>query len=137
MQFADAPAVQNHSVARLEVGVAAFCNGTREIDAGNMGVGANQLAQTLEDQAILVVQRGVVDLHQDVALGQTCQFQVFEADLDLAAVGFVKHQRLEHSGLLWTGKVRGKITFERGLACFRNPFLQHQLQRDADWVGAP
>ena len=67
---AQVPAIEHDAVAWLEVGPAGFQHHACQIDAGNERERPDDRTLAGEGKRILVVERGVLDLYQDVAVHQ-------------------------------------------------------------------
>ncbi len=70
MQFAHPPAGENHRVAGVVKGRGGGHHGSREVHPRHMRIGLDQIAQALRHQAVLVVEGGGGDLHQNLARRQ-------------------------------------------------------------------
>ncbi len=94
MQLAHAPARQQHGVAGLVLGRGRKGDAARKIDAGHVRIFAHQPAEALEDQPVLVIERGVLDVDDDLAIRQRGMRQPLDLRADLA-IGLAQHKRTE------------------------------------------
>ena len=70
-RLADAPAVVDDPIARRSSRMARLEHGAGAVDAGDHRPGANDRAAAGDRQAVLVVERRMLDAHRDVALRQS------------------------------------------------------------------
>ena len=108
MDFAHAPARQNDLVAGLVGCVVGALDGAREIDAGNMGVFADQTAARPDAEPVLVVDRRILDRHRHIALRQLIFADLLDRGRCLAALFvLLDDQCLKHHELsfLWLSAI--------------------------------
>ena len=84
--FAETAAVHEHGGAGLEVGVLRADDDAGEVDAAVQRMPAQYLAGAGRGQRVLVVDRGVADLDDDVAFRQVVDRHVLETGNDLAVL---------------------------------------------------
>ena len=95
LHLADAPAGEHHFVARATRRVRALEDRAREVDAGHVRIALHQAAGAGHDEAILVVDRGVLDSDQDVA-GRQARLVGGLHGRGHGSTVIVDHQCLEH-----------------------------------------
>ena len=95
LRLADAPAGEDHVVARAPRRVGRRLHRAGEIHARDVRIAAHQPPLPVQDQPVLVVQGRVLDRDGDVARRQLLLRQLPDAAADLA-VRFLENQRLEH-----------------------------------------
>ncbi|KAG1082125.1 hypothetical protein G6F40_015247 [Rhizopus arrhizus] len=67
---AQIPAIEHHAITGFETGIAGFQHHARQVDAGNERIRAHARARMGQRQRVLVIERRVFNLHQDVAIHQ-------------------------------------------------------------------
>jgi hypothetical protein len=98
MQLPDAIAVQHDLVARLERGILGCLDCARKVDATDMRPGLDQPTARREHEAVLVVQRRIVDRHDDVAGRQLVFGHGFNGAADLSVGTLGQDKRTESHG---------------------------------------
>jgi len=96
-RLTDAPSCEDNSIARREPFVVTVLDDARKIDTGNMGIVADETAHPLEDHAVLVVERGIVDCHRDIAFWKSIVFYLGNRGFK-AAFGLVENKCSEGHG---------------------------------------
>ena len=80
MPLADTPAVQDHVVTRLEVGILGRDHLADEVDAWDHGEAAHHRKLSGNGEPVFVVDGGMTDADDDVALHQVGERQVADFD---------------------------------------------------------
>ena len=94
LQLAHAPAREQHGLSGLELRRCRNGDPPGKIDAGHMRIFPHQPAEAFQDQPVLVVERGVLNVDDHVAVRQRGLRQPLDFRADLA-IGLVQHERLE------------------------------------------
>ena len=94
MRFAQSPAVEDHLIAALPVGVVRGLDRARKIDAGDHWESPHDRRLAGDREAVLVVERRPFDADRDVALHEVPLVEIGERGLR-AALRFVDHDRFE------------------------------------------
>src|SRR5690606_39047272 len=81
MAFADAPAIQHHTVSGLEIRVIGCLDLTGEIDTGDKWPMADDWCGTCEGETVFVIYRGIFDGDGDIAFHQVGFREIDELDL--------------------------------------------------------
>jgi hypothetical protein len=105
-RFADTPAVVDDLVARLPGRMARREHGAGAVDARHHRPGAHDRALVRDRQRVLVVERRVLDVHRDIALGQAGLVDAANRGAK-AGVVLLEQQGIEH------GPVSGCATRSR------------------------
>src|SRR5512138_3235001 len=82
--LAHPPAGEDDEVIELEPGMLRGFDHAGEINARHMRIIAHQPAEPVEDEPVLVVQRGILHAHRDVALRQPLLVELRDLRRDLA-----------------------------------------------------
>lgn len=94
---AEIPAVEHNAVTGFEVDAAGVQHYTSQVDARNQWERPDHWARAGEGQRVLVVQRGILDLHQHVAIHQVGLVEIDQLRGN-AGVGLAGQQCLETHG---------------------------------------
>src|SRR5262249_55567444 len=94
MRLAQAPAVEDHLIARFPFGMARGLDRARKVDAGDHWESPHDRRLTGDGEAVLVVERRPFDADRDVALHEVTLIEIGERGLR-AGLRFFDHDRLE------------------------------------------
>jgi hypothetical protein len=96
LNLADPPSGEHDLVAGLVRRMGALDHGAGKIDAGHVRIALHQAALAGDDQAILVVDRGIFHRHADVARRQARLIDGLKGGADGAAIG-IDYECFEHT----------------------------------------